>query len=247
MFKEWRSQETDPIEHQSGSHSGVGDQAKIRLSLQALGGPSHDAAPSPDSSIRRVGEAISVAIQPVNLGRGIGNALVYDYEHPLDTAEMVGTSALAGLVLKTALPEGGWGAAAAVAAIGGSVIAQALTPMVGAIKDAANAKTEGQIDSAAKEMDRSFGSAVVNTGVGMLGYGMADFAVGQFLPRLASGITLGATSLDAARASFEPFYSCKNAFWQDIGIPGRAISSSFNPSAAALSAPIYPFLKRVQA
>ena len=83
-----------------------------------------DNAQAPSSTLGRVGLAGLDALRPDHLAQGIGNAVAYDYEHPMQVVKMVGTSALLGAALKTVLPEGGTAGFVAGAAIGGYFLYQ---------------------------------------------------------------------------------------------------------------------------
>ena len=85
---------------------------------------------APDSKFQRYADVTFQGL--TNLPAGVGHAFIDDVTHPLQTAEMIGTSAAMGAVLKGVLPEGGSAGLIAGTAIAGYFLWQASKPIADA-------------------------------------------------------------------------------------------------------------------
>lgn len=103
---------------------------------------------------------------------GMWNAAKYDWQHPWETAKMVGTSALLGVGMKVLLPE-----SAPLAKLAGVGIAtyfgiQAAEPVLDSLHQARVATTMGQLDQASTQFGDATGSFVTNSVVSGVGFGI---------------------------------------------------------------------------
>jgi hypothetical protein len=141
------------------------DPAREALGQQAFN-PDNAAAPSDKFS-----RYVAVTAKGVdNLPEGVLRAGADAFAHPVDTAMMVGESAVMGAVLKTILPKGGPAGLIAGAAIGGYFLYEAGKPIGDAYSKAGNAKTMGDLNAAGHELGDAGGAFLTNSAISMGGY-----------------------------------------------------------------------------
>ena len=117
-----------------------------------------------------------------NAPAGLGHALYNDFiEHPLQTGEMVLTSAAMGAGLKAILPETGVAGKVAGGLIAGYFLAKASAPVVEAYTKGMHAKTMGDLDDAGKQLGDAAGGFVVNSAVAAGGYRIGAGYMGKAL------------------------------------------------------------------
>lgn len=157
-----------------------------------------DSIAAPDSKIAKYGLVTGKGIE--KLPSGVWNAAVHSATHPLETLETLGAAAAMGVVLKTVLPETGAAGKIAAGAIGLYFTYQAARPVMDAYKEAGNAKTMADIDSAATKLGNAGGEFIVSSAIAAVGY------------KVGAGVTervLLSERLDG-------FANAKQAFWDGM-------------------------------
>jgi kumamolisin len=172
-------------------------QAKTQLSQTAFEQTGSNSPPHSDWQRREIwlGDGIK------NFIPGIGHALQRDFttwDGLKGTAEMIGSSALLGAVLKTALPEGGIAGKLAGLAIGTYFTVKAAEPIKQSYDNAMHAKTMTQLHNAGAQFGDALGDFGVNTVISAGGY------------KLGSGLAGRALSSEA----MDGFAVRKAQFWQ---------------------------------
>jgi len=187
----------------------AGEDASLTLAQAAgIGAPiGWDTTAAPDSKFSRYSQVTAEGVK--NLPAGIGHSLWHNVTHPLETVEMVASSAVLGAVLKTGLPEKGPAGLIAGTLIGGYFLYTSAEPIGNAYKKAGEAKTMGDLHAAGRQLGDAGGEFIVNTGIAIGGY------------RLGAG----ATNRALMGERFDGFMEAKHNFW--TGVDGK-LSSRWN-------------------
>ncbi len=167
-----------------------------------------DNTAAPDSAVARYGLVTAKGIGHVP--EGIVNAVVYDVKHPMETLGTLGMGAGMAVVLKTVLPEGGMAGKVAGLAIGGYFTYKAAEPIMHAYKEAGNAKTMGELNTAAMQIGDAGGAFLVNSAIA------------------AGGYKIGASATEAALASksMAGFVTAKANFYENVGQMGSRFANT---------------------
>ncbi|HNB21174.1 MAG TPA: S53 family peptidase [Candidatus Melainabacteria bacterium] len=176
------------------------EDASLTLAQAAgLGGPNlTDTTAAPDSKLSRYAQVTVEGVK--NLPSGIGHSVWHSVTHPMETAEMVASSAVLGAVLKTGLPERGPAGLIAGTLIGGYFLYTSAEPIGNAYKKAGEAKTMGDLHAAGRQLGEAGGEFIVNTGIAVGGY------------RLGAG----ATNRLLMGERFDGFMEAKHNFWTAV-------------------------------
>lgn len=177
------------------------EDASLKLAQAAgIGGGqlASDTTAAPESKVSRYAQVTVEGVK--NLPAGIGHSLWHNVTHPIDTLEMVASSAALGAVLKTGLPEKGPAGLIAGTLIGGYFLYTSAEPITNAYKKAGEAKTMGDLHAAGRQLGDASGEFIVNTGISIGGY------------RLGAG----ATNRALMGERFDGFMESKHNFWTGV-------------------------------
>lgn len=143
--------------------------------------------------------------------RGIVNAAVHEATHPLEMAETVAGGAVFGAGLKMVLPEGGAVSKFAALGIGALYLYENWEPFSQAYKKGSEAKTQAELDAAAKQ----WGSAAGN------------FTVSSLLA--GGGVKVGSMGAKRVLAteSMDNFVVKKEVFWDPVERKTAAVLPDF--------------------
>ncbi|HEY9719962.1 MAG TPA: protease pro-enzyme activation domain-containing protein, partial [Trichormus sp.] len=112
---------------------------------------------------------------------GLGNAIAYDLEHPMEIVKAFGGSAAIAATLKTVLPEAGPVGKIAGLAMGAWFLASAAPGFINAYKTGLNANTWSELNTSGQQWGDAAGELGVNTGLGYAGYRLGAGLSGKIL------------------------------------------------------------------
>jgi kumamolisin len=171
------------------------DAARQHLGEQAF---SLDNIVAPISKVDRYIDVTGNGLH--QLPGAVENSFVNTITHPLELAEMVGTSAAMGAVLKAVLPEGGPAGLIAGTAVGAYFLYQSGKPMADAYSKAGSARTTGDLYAASTELANASGDFAVNSAISVGGYRLGAGAANKFL----------------MTESMDGYAVAKNNFWNSV-------------------------------
>ncbi|MBS1996403.1 MAG: S8/S53 family peptidase [Cyanobacteria bacterium SZAS LIN-2] len=205
----------------SQSNSGSRTSAEVQANMAQIAndfleqGIQDKSKAAPSSTLGKVGMTTVVGAEKTFAG--MAHAIVDDIQHPLQTAEMIGTSAAMGAVLKTVLPETGVAGKIAGAGIGLYFMAKAASPIYSAYKEGANATTMDDINKAGANLGDATGGFIVNSAIAAGGY------------RIGAGFT-GKMLLSE---KFDGFANAKEKFWNPKSTEGVPNIDVLEPTRSA--------------
>jgi kumamolisin len=184
--------------------------------------------------VGRLGVVSEKAVVSTDLAAGVWHAVKYDVTHPVQTATMIGESAVVGGVLKTVVSSRSPLGAAAGLGVGLYFGWTSTGEVRSAYGQALGAKTDKDLDVAAKNLGDAGGAFAVNTAIGWGSYKAGAGVAGRLLEsESADAFVVGRErAWDAA-----PGKAMEAVKWA-AKLPGRLVAGSDAEATAAAPVPL---------
>ena len=144
----------------------------------------------PETALGRVATATIDALNLVNLAHGAEKGLTYDFKHPGEVAQAIGTCAIFSATLKLIMPEAGPGLDVALKALQAYTIYSGIIKPVGeAVSEAVNAKSMSDIHNAAHKVDEKLVGYVLDSYICNFGSKLGGKVVNAALENASTATT----------------------------------------------------------